>query len=536
MVTSEPHPSFPIGLLQMSLKVTNEPPQGLQAGMKRCYSWLGQDVLDNFRRPEWRPMLFSLCFLHSIVVERRRFGAIGWNVPYEFNQGDWMASLGFFTAHFTSIGDDLKKGAAVSWETVTYMVSEIQYGGRITDDKDRVLFNAVCTSVLGAHIVQPSYAFSPGYVIPTGEDITKHRQYLEELPAVDAPEVFGLHPNAEVSYRTTQAVTTLATILDIQPRSSNVSSGPSREDQVLKAAEDLLKKLPADWKRETTVNPQLQKIGAKMPLNIFLSQEIDRLQAVIGRVRRSLTDLKLAIAGTIIMSQTLQEILDFLYDARAPPAWVAASWPSLTLGSWFAMLVKRHEQLNSWLMQDRPSKYWLTGFFNPQGFLTSVRQEVTRAHAKESWALDEVETKTEVQRFEKHESDRAPHEGVYIYGMYLEGASWDKLKQKIKESANKEMFREIPLVHVTAVPIGQSIQPAAAPGRGQQVSHLCLLYFPCKPGLSLNFTRPPPVQPRSSSVLCTSFTSGQTSTGFLTWICTARRTPRTGFSGVPLFF
>ena len=97
-------------------------------------------------------------------------------------------------------------------------------------------------------------------------------------------------------------------------------------------------------------------------------------QVVIVLVKRTLQDLKLAIAGTIVMSAELQEALDNLVDARVPPRWVKVSWPAPNMGLWFAELVKRHEQLNDWVLHDRPAKYWLTGFFNPQGFLTSVRQ------------------------------------------------------------------------------------------------------------------------------------------------------------------
>lgn len=54
-----------------------------------------QDMLDAVNRPEWRQLLFVLCYLHSNIQERRKFGPIGWNVPYEFNQSDLSACTQF---------------------------------------------------------------------------------------------------------------------------------------------------------------------------------------------------------------------------------------------------------------------------------------------------------------------------------------------------------------------------------------------------------------------------------------------------------
>lgn len=62
-------------------------------------------------------------------------------------------------------------------------------------------------------------------------------------------------------------------------------------------------------------------MGPLLPMNIFLRQEIDRMQKVIVTVHSTLNNLKLAIEGTIVMSSSLKEALDAMYDARIPQAW-----------------------------------------------------------------------------------------------------------------------------------------------------------------------------------------------------------------------
>ena len=91
-LTSEINKQFPMSLLQMSIKYTNEPPQGIRSGLKRTYADVTQDTLDYSSNESWPTLLFSVGFFHTIVQERRKFGPLGWNVPYEFNSADFTAS------------------------------------------------------------------------------------------------------------------------------------------------------------------------------------------------------------------------------------------------------------------------------------------------------------------------------------------------------------------------------------------------------------------------------------------------------------
>ncbi|CAF0865917.1 unnamed protein product [Didymodactylos carnosus] len=446
-LTTEPHPQFSINVLQSSIKYTSEPPQGVKAGLKRTFNGLSQEVVDVSAFIEWKVILFAVAFLHTTVQERRKFGPLGWNIPYEFNQSDFSATIQFIQNHMDEMGSKWN----VSWPTVRYMVGEVHYGGRVTDDFDKRLLNTYTRVWFLDNMFTDKFEFAPNYKIPRCKTIVEFRNHVETMSLFDSPSVFGLHPNADITYQTNTADSILSTIVNIQPKDAGAGGGETREAVVYRQSDDMLSKLPEDYIPHE-VKQALQKQGALQPLNIFLRQEVDRMQRVITAVRNTLKDLKLAIDGTIIMNENLKDALDNIYDARVPATWKKISWDSATLGFWFSDLLDRNQQFHTWLFNGRPNAFWLTGFFNPQGFLTAMRQEITRNH--KGWSLDNVVLANDVMKMMmKEEVIQAPSEGVYIYGLKIDGAAWRVTREKgghLADPPPKQLYSDLPVVHVYA--------------------------------------------------------------------------------------
>ena len=91
----------------------------------------------------------------------------------------------------------------VPWEALVYVTGIINYGGRVTDDQDRRCLITTLEKYYNPDNLNDDYFYSDSeiYKAPPFGDAQSYRDYIQSLPEEDAPEVFGLHDNANIAYQ-----------------------------------------------------------------------------------------------------------------------------------------------------------------------------------------------------------------------------------------------------------------------------------------------------------------------------------------------
>lgn len=273
-LTTEPTPSFPIGILQRSLKVVTEPPNGLKLNLRSSYYKLTEEALADCSHESFKPLVYVLAFFHAVVQERRKYGKIGWNVKYDFNESDLRVSMTILKTYLNkALG---YKDGKIPWTTLRYLVGETIYGGRVTDDDDRRVLNTYLEEYLGEFLFdsfQPFYFFCnphTQYKVPVLTNKQEYIQYIETLPLANSPDVFGLHPDAEISYLTTSVKDMWAQLISLQPRTADGVGGISREDFIANISSDIQAKIPGPFE----IARIYKTIGVPSPTQIVLLQEL----------------------------------------------------------------------------------------------------------------------------------------------------------------------------------------------------------------------------------------------------------------------
>lgn len=231
-LTSYPSDKFPPSILQNGVKMTNEPPTGLQQNLLRSY--LSDPMKDEAfyngcpgKDKAFTKLLYGICFFHAVVQERIKYGPLGWNIPYGFNESDFQISV-------QQLQLLLNQYDEVPYVAVRYLTGECNYGGRVTDAWDRRAIVTILLDYVNERVVnEVSYQFSAldCYMVPRKQEHREVCKYIEEnIPNMATPEVFGLHANAGITRDLNTSNLLLNTMILTLGR---VSSGGGDTDKIL---------------------------------------------------------------------------------------------------------------------------------------------------------------------------------------------------------------------------------------------------------------------------------------------------------------
>jgi len=334
------------------------------------------------------------------------------------------------------------------WDALKYLISEANYGGRVTDELDRRVLNSYlnqfyCEDALNV----PNYPLSTlsHYYVPDAGPLQSYKDYCVTLPPVDNAEAFGQHPNADIAYMIFDTKTILSSLVSVMPRTSGGAGGKDTESIVITVLDDLMATVPKEWNLENIMKAKADDPSA---LHVVLFQEIERYNVLLKRLHHECAETKKGIQGLVVMSSELDNIFNAVAEGKIPPVWTK-TYPSVKpLGAWMRDLVQRVEEMNLWIQGTYPKCFWLSGFTYPTAFLTAVLQTTAR---RNTIPIDTLSWDFTIINLDESELTQAPKEGVYVKGIYLEGAGWDFENACLMEPEPQELIVPIPIIHFKPV-------------------------------------------------------------------------------------
>lgn len=259
--------------------------------------------------------------------------------------------------------DDSAASNLVPFKALKYAIGECNYGGRVTDDKDRRLLNTILDRVYRHEVLdQDTFRLSSSglYVVPPEGELPVYVDYVNSLPVFAQPEAFGLHENADITKDLQQTQLMLETLL--LTGGGGTDGGSGQEEVVGAMVKDIMHRLPENF--------DVEKAQLKYPvryeesMNQVLCQEMLRYNRLLDIIRTSLVNLDKALQGLQVMSAELDTVFRAMSVGQVPNLWKEKSFPSLKpLASFTTDLLARLNMLQDWYENGQPPVFWVSGFF-----------------------------------------------------------------------------------------------------------------------------------------------------------------------------
>eukprot|EP00656_Telonema_subtile_P031897 TRINITY_DN3494_c0_g1_i5.p1 TRINITY_DN3494_c0_g1~~TRINITY_DN3494_c0_g1_i5.p1 ORF type:complete len:513 (+),score=163.03 TRINITY_DN3494_c0_g1_i5:92-1630(+) len=430
-------------------------PNGLKLNMRQTYSKVEESELAACPHKRFRPLVYTLAFFHAVVQERRKYGRIGWNVPYDFNESDFRVSMIIESTYLEKAFYRDGQDGPIPWSTMRYLIGEAMYGGRVVDSFDRRVLNTYLDEYMGDFLFDDfnRFEFFPTedefYLVPVTGSLDIYHNQVENQPRVNTPEVFGLHSNAEIGYFTTASKDLFEQALTLGSGAGGGGAGGKEDEVMEKVAKEILEQAPDAFdvfKIQTELIAQNAE-DAATPSQVVLFQELDRFNVLLNTITRTLRMLLKALVGEVGMSSELDEVGKALYNANIPDSWAKKSPATkMNLANFMSHFQRRAAQYSDWCQRGEPKVMWLSGLHIPETYLAALVQQCCRT---KGWPLDRSSLFTKTTKYRSVEQvSEKPEFGALVQGLYLEGAGWDLDRSCLVKQRPKVLVEELPLMQI----------------------------------------------------------------------------------------
>merc|ERR1719197_908476 len=308
-LSADPNKGIPIGILERSIKLTNEPPQGLLANLRRAFAQFVKEDFED-RDAKVKAILFGLCHFHSLMLERKKFGPLGYNMMYPFAAGDLRDSASVLHNYLEG-----SSSVKIPWDDLRYIFGAIMYGGHIVDDWDRKM----CATYLNYFMVDElldeteMVPYADGKLTWPSPPPGAHEKYLEHIESMppESPLLFGMHPNAEIGFRTAQCKVLFSILLQLQPKDTSGGDDSGENVSPMARAESMCNDF-LDEVRD--VNFPVEDLIRSMsdeergPYQFVFLQECEYMNVLVFEMVRSLAELQLGFKGELTMSPAMENL------------------------------------------------------------------------------------------------------------------------------------------------------------------------------------------------------------------------------------
>ncbi|OLP93787.1 Dynein-1-beta heavy chain, flagellar inner arm I1 complex [Symbiodinium microadriaticum] len=286
---------------------------------------------------KYRRLFFSLCWFHAILLERKKFKMLGWNIGYDFNDSDFDICENILAMYLDETRKQIEltheNPNEIPWDAIRYLIAEANYGGRVTEHPDNRILRSGCGAL---------------YVMDA-----------RKTKVTDGANAFGQHTNAEISSSLADTDTLMQTMIEVAapPEEVDISTVQRRighlsdeqiqillhavrEHQGNSIADDselAESAVAAGWSKGDSRDIGEENIDWEevrdrneadtSPLKVCLLQESERYNILLSAVRSSIKVLQKGIQGLVVISKEQEAVMNSLYQGSVPVSWLFA-YPS----------------------------------------------------------------------------------------------------------------------------------------------------------------------------------------------------------------